>query len=51
MRLMQQIYNRLPKTEAPFWKKEFTDHGSYWVNEKEADHKQKMSWDIAKEND
>ena len=39
------------KTEAPFWKKEFTDHGSYWVNEKESDHKQKMSWDIAKEND
>ena len=39
------------KTEAPFWKKEFTDNGSYWVNEKESDHKQKISWDIAKEND
>ena len=39
------------KTEAPFWKKELTDQGSYWVDEKESDHKQKMSWDIAKEND
>jgi molybdopterin synthase catalytic subunit len=36
------------KTEAPFWKKEFTDNGSYWVNEKESDHKQKVSWDIEK---
>jgi len=33
------------KTEAPFWKKESTDSGDYWVEDKKSDLKQKQSWD------
>ena len=32
------------KTEAPFWKKEITSIGNYWVTDKYSDHIQKSSW-------
>jgi len=32
------------KTEAPFWKKEVTNKGAYWVEDKKSDLKQSMSW-------
>ncbi len=32
------------KTDAPFWKKEKTNKGEYWVDDKDSDHKQKKSW-------
>jgi len=34
----------LLKTDAPFWKKEHTDKGDYWVESKEADMKAKNNW-------
>jgi molybdopterin synthase catalytic subunit len=32
------------KTEAPFWKKEVTNKGAYWVEDKKSDLKQSISW-------
>lgn len=32
------------KTEAPFWKKEHTDKGSYWVESKSSDVDEKNRW-------
>ena len=32
------------KTDAPFWKKEHTDHGDQWVAEKQTDHDAKAGW-------
>lgn len=33
------------KTKAPFWKKEITDQGEYWVEAKEADAQRANRWD------
>lgn len=33
------------KTEAPFWKKEHTDKGDYWVESKTSDQQEKDRWD------
>lgn len=33
------------KVEAPFWKKEKTNIGEYWVNERKEDSSQKAHWD------
>lgn len=33
------------KTEAPFWKKEHTDKGSYWVESINSDSAAKNNWD------
>lgn len=32
------------KTDAPFWKKEHTDEGDYWVESKETDVEEKNNW-------
>lgn len=32
------------KTEAPFWKKEHTDNGDYWVASKASDLNEKKKW-------
>jgi molybdopterin synthase catalytic subunit len=32
------------KTRAPFWKKEFTEHGSYWVDAKDSDRDAADRW-------
>jgi len=32
------------KTQAPFWKKEFTPDGSYWVEAKESDESAAQRW-------
>ena len=37
------------KTEAPFWKKEITSNGDYWVEDKDSDYQQKMSWSRTEE--
>ena len=37
------------KTEAPFWKKEITSNGDYWVEDKGSDYQQKMSWSRTEE--
>ena len=34
------------KTDAPFWKKEISDHGELWVKNRVEDDKKKSSWDI-----
>jgi molybdopterin synthase catalytic subunit len=39
------------KTRAPFWKKEFTDQGSYWVEAKESDHDAALRWAARKSDD
>ena len=36
------------KVEAPFWKKEKTNEGGYWVNELEEDREKKYLWDSLK---
>ncbi|OLO04199.1 MULTISPECIES: molybdopterin synthase catalytic subunit MoaE [Salinicola] len=33
------------KTRAPFWKKEHTDHGSYWVSERQSDREAADRWE------
>ena len=35
------------KVEAPFWKKEKTNEGEYWVNVREDDRLKKTQWDVA----
>lgn len=35
------------KVEAPFWKKEKTNEGDYWVNVREDDRLKKTQWDVA----
>lgn len=32
------------KTDAPFWKKEITNHQSYWVDAKKIDDEEKNKW-------
>ena len=32
------------KTEAPFWKKELTSKGNYWVEKKEEDERKTEEW-------
>ena len=32
------------KTDAPFWKKEITNHQSYWVDAKKIDDEEKSKW-------
>lgn len=32
------------KTEAPFWKKEFTAEGEHWVEERQSDHETAGKW-------
>lgn len=32
------------KTQAPFWKKENTDHGDYWVSARESDQNAAARW-------
>lgn len=32
------------KTDAPFWKKEHTNHGDHWVEQKTSDHTASGSW-------
>jgi molybdopterin synthase catalytic subunit len=32
------------KTDAPFWKKEITNHQSYWVDAKKIDDEEKKKW-------
>ena len=34
------------KTDAPFWKKEISDHGELWVKNRVEDDKKKSSWNI-----
>ena len=34
------------KTDAPFWKKEISDHGELWVKNRIEDDKKKDSWNI-----
>ena len=34
------------KTDAPFWKKEISNHGELWVKNRVEDDKKKASWDI-----
>jgi molybdopterin synthase catalytic subunit len=33
------------KTRAPFWKKEHTDSGSYWVSERQSDREAASRWE------
>ncbi|HSP32479.1 MAG TPA: molybdopterin synthase catalytic subunit MoaE [Halomonas sp.] len=33
------------KTQAPFWKKEHSAQGEYWVKERHSDHKDAERWD------
>jgi len=33
------------KTRAPFWKKEHTDNGSYWVSERQSDREAASRWE------
>ncbi|WP_129138538.1 molybdopterin synthase catalytic subunit MoaE [Modicisalibacter coralii] len=33
------------KTRAPFWKKEHTTHGHYWVSERDTDHAAARRWE------
>lgn len=33
------------KTEAPFWKKETSEHGSRWLDAREADDEMKQRWE------
>jgi len=33
------------KTRAPFWKKEHTDNGSYWVSERQSDREAADRWE------
>ncbi|WP_110708755.1 molybdopterin synthase catalytic subunit MoaE [Salinicola lusitanus] len=35
------------KTRAPFWKKEHTDSGSYWVSERQSDHEAADRWELS----
>ncbi|MDH4573362.1 molybdopterin synthase catalytic subunit MoaE [Salinicola acroporae] len=35
------------KTRAPFWKKEHTDNGSYWVSERQSDHEAANRWELS----
>jgi molybdopterin synthase catalytic subunit len=32
------------KTQAPFWKKEHSRHGAYWVQERHTDHQDAARW-------
>lgn len=32
------------KTDAPFWKKEVSNDGSFWVNDRAEDHEKKEKW-------
>ncbi|ALM52361.1 molybdopterin synthase catalytic subunit MoaE [Halomonas huangheensis] len=34
------------KTRAPFWKKEHTASGDYWVSEREQDHADAQRWEV-----
>ncbi|MHB0774179.1 molybdopterin synthase catalytic subunit MoaE [Halomonas sp. WWR20] len=33
------------KTRAPFWKKEHTTSGDYWVSERDSDHRDARRWE------
>ena len=35
------------KTRAPFWKKEHTASGAYWVAEREGDHRDARRWETS----
>ncbi|APE32063.1 molybdenum cofactor biosynthesis protein MoaE [Halomonas aestuarii] len=35
------------KTRAPFWKKEHTASGDYWVSERDGDHHDARRWEIS----
>lgn len=35
------------KTRAPFWKKEHTASGDYWVSEREQDHSDARRWEVS----
>jgi len=35
------------KTRAPFWKKEHTVSGDYWVSERDADHQDARRWEMS----
>ena len=35
------------KTRAPFWKKEHTESGDYWVSERRQDHDDAKRWEVA----
>ncbi|MEQ6917306.1 molybdopterin synthase catalytic subunit MoaE [Halomonas aquatica] len=35
------------KTRAPFWKKEHTATGDYWVSERDGDHHDARRWEIS----
>ncbi len=34
------------KTSAPFWKKEITESGEHWVEQKDADLARSQSWEL-----
>lgn len=34
------------KTQAPFWKKEITEHGARWVDAKQSDNEQAKHWNL-----
>lgn len=35
------------KTRAPFWKKEHTASGDYWIAERDADHRDAKRWEVS----
>ena len=37
------------KTDAPFWKKEISDQGELWVQNRAEDNQKKASWNLGNE--